>query len=205
MIRLLGAITGSALALATLLVVVGIPQFKSVATDVERAIVTLPLPTSPVDPPQPDNSVATAANTIGEPVPDHAQASVLVDNTAPAESQPAATSSSEAQINETPSFDAQIADTTLTETQMTEAPMFETASPQLIDDAQSWYAFWSPFRSELAASGFIEQLQSVTGLDYRVVRIKPGIYEVAFAYQDDDDITANLTQITAATGLELPE
>ena len=60
-------------------------------------------------------------------------------------------------------------------------------------------------RSELAANGFVAQLQSVTGLDYRVVRVKPGVYEVAFAYENDDDISANLTQITAATGLELPQ
>jgi len=48
-------------------------------------------------------------------------------------------------------------------------------------------------------------LQRVTGLDYRVVKVKPGVYEVAFAYEDDGEITANLSQISAATGLELPE
>ncbi|HSM29059.1 MAG TPA: hypothetical protein VK854_00030, partial [Woeseiaceae bacterium] len=68
-----------------------------------------------------------------------------------------------------------------------------------------WYAFWSPFRSEVAANGFVDQLQRVTGLDYRVVKVKPGVYEVAFAYEDDQDITANLSQISAATGLQLPE
>ena len=66
-----------------------------------------------------------------------------------------------------------------------------------------WYSFWSPFRSEIAAQGFVEQLQSVTGLDYRVVKVRTGIYEVAFAYDDDDEITANLSQISAATGLDL--
>ena len=53
--------------------------------------------------------------------------------------------------------------------------------------------------------GFVEQLQKVTGLDYRVVKIKTGVYEVAFAYSDDNEITDNLSQITAATGLQLPE
>ena len=52
MIRILGAITGSALALATLLVVIGIPQFKTENTASEHSIVTLPLPTSPVEPPE---------------------------------------------------------------------------------------------------------------------------------------------------------
>ena len=70
---------------------------------------------------------------------------------------------------------------------------------------QQWYAFWSPFRSEIAAAGFVDQLQRVTGLDYRVVKIKPGVYEVAFAYRSDDEITVNLSQISAATGLNLSE
>ena len=51
----------------------------------------------------------------------------------------------------------------------------------------------------------MDQLQRVTGLDYRVVKIKPGVYEVAFAYSDDDEIVLNLSQISAATGLNLPE
>lgn len=68
-----------------------------------------------------------------------------------------------------------------------------------------WYAFWSPFRSQIAANGFVAQLQRVTALDYRVVSIKPGVYEVAFAYTDDAEIQANLSQITAATGLQVPE
>ena len=55
MIRLLGAITGSALAIATLLVLIGVPQFKSAtnpAEVVEREVMTLPLPTAPVEPGQ---------------------------------------------------------------------------------------------------------------------------------------------------------
>jgi hypothetical protein len=80
-----------------------------------------------------------------------------------------------------------------------------TPDDSMLDSAPQWYAFWSPFRSEIAASGFVDQLQRVTGLDYRVVKIKPGVYEVAFAYIDDAEITDNLTQITAATGLQLPE
>lgn len=205
MIRLLGAITGSALALATLLLVVGIPQFKSVATDVERAIVTLPLPTSPVDPRLPENGIATAVTAIGDPAPDRARAALPADVASADDLRLAETPGSDTALAETPGPETQIADPELTAGQATEAPFVESSAPELIEDARSWYAFWSPFRSELAASGFIEQLQSVTGLDYRVVRIKPGVYEVAFAYQDDNDITANLTQITAATGLELPE
>ena len=81
----------------------------------------------------------------------------------------------------------------------------EPSDEPTLDNLQQWYAFWSPFRSEIAASGFVDQLQRVTGLDYRVVKVKPGVYEVAFAYIEDAEITDNLSQITAATGLQLPE
>jgi len=64
---------------------------------------------------------------------------------------------------------------------------------------ENWYAFWSPFRSELAANGFVSKLQESTGIDYRVVKVKTGVYEVAFAYSDDEDIQDKLTRISAAT------
>lgn len=68
---------------------------------------------------------------------------------------------------------------------------------------ESWYAFWSPFRTELAANGFVQRLQQRTGLDYRVVRMDSGTYEVAFAYLDQTDVDQKLLAISAATGLEL--
>lgn len=194
MIRLLGAITGSALALATLLVVIGIPQFKTESSAHESAIVTLPFATNPVDTRDgkskspdvgtviefPEASVATIADDgAADPV------DTLVDDAGTAADHP-------------PDFDSSA---------WHREPMAPIAveSRPVLDTPQSWYAFWSPFRSELAANGFVARLQSVTGLDYRVVRVKPGVYEVAFAYEDDGDISANLTQITAATGLELPQ
>ena len=67
----------------------------------------------------------------------------------------------------------------------------------------SWYAFWNPFRSEIAARGFVAQLEKVTGLDYRIVKVKAGVYQVAFAYADDQERLARLSQIQAATGLDL--
>ena len=68
---------------------------------------------------------------------------------------------------------------------------------------ENWYAFWSPFRSEIAASGFVAKLQEKTGIDYRVVKVKTGVYEVAFAYTDDADIQSKLERITTATGLDM--
>ena len=164
MIRLLGAITGSALALAALLVFVGVPQFKAKPAEQERAVVTLPIrveePPPPAPDPQPEAAVDTAAEVIEEPLIDLPE--------------------------------------------IVEEPLVEYVEP-LTPDTLQWYAFWSPFRSEIAAQGFVDQLQRVTGLDYRVVKIKPGVYEVAFGYADDADIPDNLSQISAATGLDMPE
>ncbi len=166
MIRLLGAITGSALALAALLVLVGVPQFKAEPKNIERAIVTLPL----------------RAEALIEEV---------FDQNLPADEAPA----EEVVIEDTETESEAVASA--------EADM-EPEIDLLLPDSQQWYAFWSPFRSEIAASGFVTQLQRVTGLDYRVVKIKPGVYEVAFAYAEDEDIPVNLSHISAATGLDMP-
>ena len=86
-------------------------------------------------------------------------------------------------------------------------PTIEMAvdSPVPQPQTEHWYAFWSPFRSELAANGFVSQLQRTTGMDYRVVRLKPGVYEVAFLYEGEDDIETKLVAISAATGLEMAD
>ena len=68
-----------------------------------------------------------------------------------------------------------------------------------------WHSFWNPFRSEIAANGFAARLTAVTGIDYRVVRLEPGRYQVAFAYVDSAERAAKIEQIELATGLELPE
>lgn len=87
----------------------------------------------------------------------------------------------------------------------------EKLVPDIADDQPviqtelQWYSFWNPFRSEIAARGFVSRLEKVTGLDYRVVKIKIGVYEVAFAYDDDMERRTKLMQIAAATGLELPD
>jgi len=83
------------------------------------------------------------------------------------------------------------------------------ASPELAASAPDidplWYSFWNPFRSEIAAKGFVSQLEKVTGIDYRIVKVKTGVYEVAFAYNDDTERRTKLTQISAATGLDFPD
>lgn len=69
--------------------------------------------------------------------------------------------------------------------------------------AETWHTIWTPFRSRIAADGFVSRLESVTGLDYRVMQIQTGVYEVAFAYADKAELDTNLARISAATGLDL--
>lgn len=68
-----------------------------------------------------------------------------------------------------------------------------------------WYSFWNPFRSKIAAEGFVSQLERVTGLDYRIVKVRTGVYEVAFPYRDEAERQSKISRIAAATGLELPD
>ncbi len=195
MIRLLGAITGSALALATLLVFVGVPQFKFDAAEpaeIEPSVVTLPLPVQPVE--QEFKPLADAVVATTEPIDDP------VTEPMPVAPPPAPVAASE------PPVEADIAPEFGAPEFVPDVFDVESAEvPELEPDTLNWYAFWSPFRSEIAATGFVDQLERVTGLDYRVVKVKPGVYEVAFAYSDDTEIAGNLSRITAATGLEMPE
>ena len=164
MIRFMGVLVGSALAVAALVVFVGIPEFTTESSVAEPTVITLPM------------RGGAASQAIAEPPEDPAAAA-------------------------TPDKAAQPEPGTISPPAPEQVAMQEPDGPPPLQ----WYAFWSPFRSEVAANGFVDQLQRVTGLDYRVVKVKPGVYEVAFAYEDDGEITANLSQISAATGLELPE
>ena len=169
MIRIIGILTGSALAIAFLIVALGIPELEA---------------------PQPEPAAPTAAVRQADAAPQPQPA----PNPQPAP-QPQAVSQSEpepavAQIPPSPPV-----------------PRPETAA--VLEDVpvpveEQWYAFWSPFRSKVAADGFVSQLQKTTGLDYRVVKLERGVYEVAFAYSDDSDIQEKLVRISSATGLDLP-
>ncbi len=77
--------------------------------------------------------------------------------------------------------------------------------PAMPNSDPLWQSIWNPFRSEIAANGFAARLTAITGIDYRVVRLKPGVYQVAFAYSDDSERTTKLAQIQAETGLDLQE
>jgi len=167
MMRLLGILAGSALAVAALVFLVGVPQVRNesrYAPVGDNGIIWLPKSTvaepAAQTEPEPEPALPAVNDAAGEPVEE-------IVATAAAE------------------------------------PAVENIDVK--EDMQQWYAFWSPFRTEIAATGFVAQLQRVTGLDYQVVKIKAGVYEVAFAYSDDNEIMSNLSQISAATGLRLPE
>lgn len=120
--------------------------------------------------------------------------------TPPAEIEPA-------QLAESPPVEQASPEAPVVEAPITETLLPIDESPALIEaaDATQWYSFWSPFRSQIAANGFVRRLESVTGFDYRVVRVDSGKYEVAFAYSDDGEREQILSTIATATGLELPD
>ena len=179
MLRLIGILIGSSLAIGLLIVTLGVPQFSdpepahagggSPATETAPAPVPVPV-ASDFPATEPDPAPATTGVDGGLPViePD---TEALIDQIFSPDTQPA--------LAGAPEPDPE--------------PAIE----------ENWYAFWSPFRSELAANGFISRLQETTGIDYRVVKVKTGVYEVAFAYTDDADAEDKLSRISAATGLDM--
>lgn len=86
-----------------------------------------------------------------------------------------------------------------------EPALQEPEPPPLEPEPVRWHAFWSPFGSRIAANGFVTRLESVTGFDYRVVKVDNGVFEVAFAYTNDAEREQKLSTIAAATGLDLPD
>ncbi|MBT8088250.1 MAG: hypothetical protein KJO46_09445 [Gammaproteobacteria bacterium] len=148
MLRLTGILTGSALTIALIVFMMGIPQLTQPAGD---QIAT----------PQADPTPEPYIRRDEAPVPDAVVAEAVAGPEALSE------------VQETSALESR------------------------------WYAFWSPFRSEIAADGFVSELQRTTGLDYRVVKLKPGVYEVAFAYSSDADREQKLSRIAAATGLDI--
>ena len=179
MIRLIGILTGSALAVAAIVITLGLPELKAtneapvqpspaVASDTPTAVVAMPEFV-----PQPGAMPNTDVN-IAAPSDAALPAAIVTED-----------------VTET------VAETVA---EMATDPVIPTPA---VSPSQNWFAFWSPFRSEIAADGFISELQRTTGLDYRVVKLKPGVYEVAFAYSDPVDRDTKLDRIAAATGLDM--
>jgi hypothetical protein len=189
MFRLLGILIGSIISVVAILMVTGIPEFhlEDPAIDQKRfddAVAKLMVRKREAE--QASQQLATDVVEVAESVqeeftsPESESFAQTEIPQAPEEQMPAEIIEDAADLEFTPPG---------------------TASPSI--DNMQWYSFWTPFRSQIAASGFVARLEEVTGLDYRVVKIKAGIYEVAFAYDNDDERRNKLSQISAATGLDL--
>jgi len=191
MFRLLGFLIGSVTAITIILLVLGIPEFNLTdpGNDQQRfdaAVEKLK---------EKQQEVAKVAedvvNDVAETVDDVRDNIEVVAEKA------------------LPEIDAQLAAETSATQEFPIQPLVEATDFadefRAVPNESQWYSFWNPFRSEIAARGFVTQLEKVTGLDYRVVKIKTGVYEVAFAYNNDVERRTKLSQISAATGLELPD
>ena len=171
MFRLIGILAGSAIAIALLIVVLGLPAL----TPPEQVAIAEPVELPAM--PEPEVLQETAIKAVAEPA---------------AEPGPEPTPEPEpAAISMTPETDPDM------------GALVDEIFAEREPVEEHWYAFWSPFRSEIAANGFVARLQEKTGIDYRVVKVKTGVYEVAFAYTDDADIASKLDRITTATGLDV--
>lgn len=178
MIRLLGFIIGSAVSIGVILLILGVPEFHLSNPHLDKGRFEEALENLKDKQREVAAAVASAAESAkADPLPPEAPPdATVVDDAVPAE------------------------------------PLLADAEPSpvagddtLVPQERQWYSFWNPFRSEVAARGFVSQLEKVTGLDYRIVRVKTGVYEVSFAYEGDIEKQAKLSQIQAATGLELPD
>jgi hypothetical protein len=167
MLRLIGILTGSAIAIALLIIAIGIPALTPPGSGSVSEPVSSGSVSEPIEPPQ----VVESIELSGPEAPD---TEVVPD----------------------PEPESQETDPEL---EVVVEELFAEREPV----EEHWYAFWSPFRSEIAANGFVARLQEKTGIDYRVVKVKTGVYEVAFPYTDDADIQSKLELITTATGLDM--
>ena len=184
MVRIVGILCGSALAISLLIIALGVPEFLPGPEEIP-ATVSEPVVTSESE------EVPAVVAEIDQIESDPKLESATIAETRVETNNETSTEDSRDLINEP------VAEL------IRETPFAGESPPP--PSTEHWYAFWSPFRSELAANGFVSQLQRTTGMDYRVVQLKPGVYEVAFAYEEDADIASHLAAITSATGLEMPD
>ena len=177
MFRLVGFIIGSMLAITALLLIVGMPNFRWSSLESDQARFEAAL-----------ERIRDQAPYVSTPEPEP-----VANEPEPAPVVEPGTDDTEA-TEESASIEEQLF-------AELEAP---PATPVPVVTELQWHEFWSPFRSEIAARGFVSRLERVTGLDYRITKVEAGVYQVGFAYADDNERVARLSQISAATGLDLP-
>jgi len=178
MFRILGFIVGSALSIAGIFLVLGVPEFHLSTFETDQARFDAAL-----------EKVRKKRAAVKQAAEDFMEEIAEEAGDIPTETVPSATAS-------TPFHNA--------EDQAADAAVFAEAQDVFIAE-QHWHEFWNPFRSEIAARGFVSQLEKVTGLDYRIVKVKAGVYQVGFAYLDENERRTKISHISAATGLDLPQ
>lgn len=188
MFRLLGFLIGSVSSIVIILLIVGMPNFSTVDQEVVQQRYDAAIEQLRAKQHQFESTTGQLAEDVTR------VAEVVEENFEP--------------VADVVATIADVVESSEEETPTTAtAPNQLPASDRHADTSNDilWYSFWNPFRSEIAANGFVSQLEKVTGIDYRVVKVKSGVYEVAFAYNDDMERHTKLSQISAATGLELPD
>jgi len=183
MLKLVGILIGSALAVAFLIVALGVPDFA--APEAEQIASSGSVTELVLAEPDDTELAPASSETDPDPEPSSETDPELADPELADPPEPAA------EVGPDPETEALI------------EQIFNPGPEDFVDE--NWYAFWSPFRSEIAANGFVAKLQETTGIDYRVVKVKTGVYEVAFAYIDDADIQDKLARISNATGLNMTD
>lgn len=195
MIRLLGFLIGSVVSIGMLLLVLGIPDItlsREVIEQIEFDDVIDQIDLDSV--PAAVEAIKANIEAIGNNMADEISEIVAKLETEEAPTEQAVKVETE---EPAPPVTASLQDEAVAEAASAPGP--------IIENDMRWHSFWNPFRSEIAANGFVTQLEKVTGLDYRVVKIKAGVYEVTFAYQNDSERRTKLSQISSATGLDLPD
>ena len=186
MLKLIGILIGSALAVAFLIIALGVPDFvapeQHVAADVAAEQIASSGSVTELVLAEPDDTELAPASSETDPDPEPS-------------------SETDPELSDPPEPAAEVGPDPETEALIEQ--IFNPGPEIVVED--NWYAFWSPFRSEIAANGFVAKLQETTGIDYRVVKVKTGVYEVAFAYIDDADIQDKLARISNATGLNMTD
>ncbi len=193
MIRILGFLLGSAASIGMILLILGMPELN----------LSRPLSDHAASESVAQTVEAVTADLEAVAIEMFEEVSEFVDDLPSADPRAEQQAASNSDDSELPSEEL-----TPDTSQLASFPP-EPGSATAIDDASEnelrWHSFWNPFRSRIAANGFVGQLEKVTGLDYRVVKIKTGVYEVTFAYENDTERRTKLSQIASATGLDLPD
>ena len=186
MFRILGFLVGSILSMGVLIYLIGMPRFASESND--ELVSRFDAAIEKLKEKRPETGVVAAVES--PPLPEPAEP--VEPLTADIDAAPHDHVRAPAAAPEAPAVD-----------QGLEAPAIGQDDAFVAAAEPEWHEFWTPFSSEIAARGFVNRLESVTGLDYRVNRVQSGRYQVEFAYGNPAELDHHLAQIAAATGLDV--